>query len=740
MHISTALAPRFFVLFAALLLSACADDSESVSGGEVLDIEQVSKEPAIEFEPARVEQASNDYFGTRLSDSYQWMEKSENSAELKRWMLAQAKVTNDISSADPTRDELYKRLKELLGSASTVFSVQRAGENTFYMYLDESSQTAKLMVRNKEGVSRVLIDPSKFNGVDGEHASLDNYSLSSNGDYVTVNVSSGGGELTDIYFVNTATGERLKDKLTWIWGEFPAVWMPDDSGVLYTRMSRESKTDSSINKMQNMGVYFHELGTAVEDDVPVLGRGINQSIDFLPEEFARTGTVKDSEWTLGFGTGARFESRLFATQTRNLSKGQVKWFPIFEYSDSVESVSLVGDSLYFKTNKGSPNGRIDRLSIAGGEVGAAAPILAEQEGVLTGFVVHKQWLYFSMDLDGKSSLYKKQLSSDQITEIDLPFVGQLSLFRGAFGDAPFHFSLQGWTQPREYFEYLSDKDVVRSIGLRSTSDADFSNVVVEKLEAPSHDGVLVPLTLVYQKGLKKTGDNPTILNGYGGYGISRNPYFNSSVKAWVERGGIYAYAHVRGGGEKGKQWHLDGKGPNKKNGVQDFIACAKYLADEKYTSSSNIAATGGSMGGVLIGRTITEAPQVFDASAIYVGMLNALRYLEAQNGANQTSELMATPETKDGFDILYAMDAYHNIKSGQVYPNTMIVVGLNDQRVAPWESAKFVAKMQAAASKTSLTLLRASEGEGHGIGSTRDQALLRTADVWSFFLREFAAD
>lgn len=694
-----------------------------------------------ELKPARIDQTTTDYFGTNVDDSYQWMEKKENAKELKLWMLEQGRHTAAMADKNPYRDVIYSRLLELQESSSMVYRVQRAGDYIFYMYSDETSQIAKLMVRDQDGNDSIVVDPAVMSGEDDEHMAVDNYAPSHDGKYVAYNLSSGGGELTDIHFVETQSGEKLPEVLTWIWGEFRAEWLPDNSGVTYTRMTRTSQLDTSVNKLHNMDVYLHKLGTPVETDILVLGVGKKNSLSFAPEEFPVVSTRPSSTWALGYGFGARGEYRVFASKMNKLVTGNPEWKEVAEYSDFVEgNTQLVGDTLFYSSSKNAPNKKIFKVSLKDANLDSASIIVPEQAGVLTGFKVHKNWLYFASDVNGKSSLFKKNLNGGEISEIKLPYAGSLTLDGQPQGDSAFIFSLEGWTKPREYFEYIPRTESVSSIGLKFTSAADLSDIIVERVEATSHDGVKVPLTIIRSKNIKKDGNNPTIMNGYGGYGFSRNPRFNSDRLAWYEQGGIYAYAHVRGGGEKGKQWHVDGKGAKKKNGIRDFVACAQYLIDEGYTSSSHLAVEGGSMGGILLGRSVTENPELFDASAIYVGMLNPLRYLESQNGANQTAELGAKPDTKEGFDILFNMDSYHNLKPNIDYPSLMIVVGLNDQRVEPWESAKFVAKAQALSRPGNKVLLRASEGEGHGIGSTKDQSLRTFADIWSFYLKEFETD
>ncbi len=689
--------------------------------------------------PAKKIPTEMNYFGQTISDPYLWMEKDENKPELLEWMRQQGDLTAQWMDNNPFREKIYQRLLTLQSGATQIRNVSIAGDKIFYMYSDETTQVPLLMMQDSSGQKKVLLKPQKNSNGSEEHIAIDGYTPSPDGKFIAYNLSTGGAEITNIHFINTESGEVLPDTLTWIWGEFQASWLPNNSGVIYTRMSRESKNDPSVNKLFDMEVYVHKLGTPESDDFPILGTEKDNGPHFESQEFPLALTSNDPEWVIGYAGGARAERRVFVKKTKDLSSTKTPWTVIADYQDAYNGdIEIKGDSLYYYTTNNAPNGEIRKRPLSTKVTSKPVVVVPESDGVLKSFFIGKKHLYYSVNLNGQSQLYKKSLSNNVVEEIALPMVGDLTLVGIDRKTEKLYFSLQGWTHPKSFFAYTDAQNKVVDLGLKEKSSADFSNIVVERAEAKSHDGVMVPVTLIYQKDLKKDGTNPTIINAYGGYGFPRSPSFSAERLAWLEQGGIYAYAHIRGGGEKGKQWHLDGKGKNKKNGVQDFIAAAEYLIKNNYTSSSHLALVAGSMGGVVIGRAVTERPELFDAAAIHVGMLNILRYLEDQNGANQTAELEATPDSKAGFDILMQMDSVHNIKSGMTYPNIMLIVGLNDQRVAPWHSAKFAANMLDKASKTSRTVLRTSDNEGHGIGSTKNQRLLKMADEWSFYLKEFA--
>jgi prolyl oligopeptidase len=295
-----------------------------------------------------------------------------------------------------------------------------------------------------------------------------------------------------------------------------------------------------------------------------------------------------------------------------------------------------------------------------------------------------------------------------------------------------YLAMSTWTRPLRIFHAITRGFV--DTGLGESSPADYSDIVAEEVEFAADDGQKIPLTILAKKGLARDGSHPAILSGYGGYGISLLPAFSGPMLAWLERGNVLAYAHVRGGGEKGHRWYVAGKGKNKPRGIKDFEACAEYLTTNGWTSPGHLSAMGGSMGGVLIGRAITHRPELFGAAVVHVGVLNAMRYLQGQNGANQTAEMDATPTTPEGVKMLMAMDAYQNIRAGVSYPAVMATVGANDQRVSPWASAKFIARLQSASPDGKPALLRLQGDAGHGVGSTRDQGIALLADTLSFML------
>jgi prolyl oligopeptidase len=366
---------------------------------------------------------------------------------------------------------------------------------------------------------------------------------------------------------------------------------------------------------------------------------------------------------------------------------------------------------------------------------ARVEIAEDPNATLAGMYGARDALYLLHQANGLARL-SRWTWQGKATPIALPYAGWAPDLATDLAKDGITFQLEGWLRPGTYFAYNAAKKQVAATGLASSTNADVSMIVAEEVEATSADGTKVPLSILHRKDAALDGTHPTLLYAYGGYGSSQLPGFSASRVAWVERGGVYAIAHVRGGGEKGRRWQDDGSRDKKLTGVRDFIACAQYLVDTKYTSPQKLAAQGTSMGGVLVGRALTERPDLFAAVQLAVGIVNPLRILQAENGANQKGEL-GDPATEAGYRSIAEMDPYLHVKPGTAYPAVIFTIGLNDHRVAPWMTSKMAARLRAATTSKRPILIRVDTKAGHGVGSTREQGFAERADVWSFFLQTF---
>jgi prolyl oligopeptidase len=676
---------------------------------------------------ARVAEVMDDYFGIRLADPYRWMESGGD--ELAHWVTRQGAYTECQLATLPGRERLAARIRNLSLGTSRITVGALAGQYRFYFKTAPGEQMFKLTAAGPDGNERVLVDPARLGGEKG-HVSLNNFRPSFDGKLVACNLAEGGAEISTIHIYKTATGKELPDRIERVWGEFAVHWLPDGKRFFYTQMAPEKP---GADAMQGMRVFMHVLGRPSSEDTFVLGPNADKPFPISPVEFPMVDVQPGTDWLIAWAHGARSESRLAVAKLSELRGDQTPWRKVAEYSDGIEGEVIFGGDLVLLSRTQAPNRRLLRVSLESPDLAHAQVLVPEDpDASVQSFAVTRDTIYIIYQTGGRARLRKLVRGARQSAVVRLPYEGWAPYLVTDPLQSEWYLPLVTWTRPMRIFR--GSAKGFEDTGLGETSPADYSTIAVEEVEVAAEDGEKVPLTILAKKGLVRDGSPPAILTAYGGYGISLLPYFDGPLLAWLERGGVYAYAHVRGGGEKGYRWYVAGKGKNKPRGIRDFQACAEYLARGGWTSPGRLAAFGVSMGGVMVGRAITERPELFGAAVIDAGVLNALRYLQGSNGANQTAEFEATPSTLDGFKTLLAMDAYQNIKPGVRYPAVMAAVGVNDQRVTPWVSAKFIAQLQASSPNGKPALLRLEDDAGHGAGSTRGQEAASNADAWSFVL------
>jgi prolyl oligopeptidase len=678
---------------------------------------------------ARTVDTVDHQFGLDIPDPYRWMEGNDN-AEYKTWLTAHGDYAKGELAKSPGRDKLHARIRELGLGVSNVFAVDSHSDRTIYSTLPENAQLAKLATRDGT-TERILVDPEKLGSADA-HASLDAYSLSPDGKYVGYLISLGGGEASQIHVMEIATGKDTSDLIDHIWGEFAPSWLPDSKAFFYTQM-----VSGGDDPMQNMVTRYHVLGAPVTKDVEVLGH-TSPSFEVLPREFP--GAFVDLAapgWVFATANSARSESRLAIAKLSELDlsgAGKTPWKVIAGFDDAIEGTTVHGGRLYLSTFKGAPNRKIISVPLEAPDLSKARLELAEEPSAnLATWNAARDGLYLVYDVGGVAKL-SRWAWSGKPTTLELPGDGWIN---GIVADdradgATYNFAT--WLRPSAYFAYDPKTKKSTATGLAATSKYVDDRVVATEVEVPS-DGVSVPLSILHFKDIALDKSHPTLIDAYGAYGSSQHPYFSALRFAWLEQGGVRAVCHVRGGGERGRKWQDDGSRQNKLNGVHDLIACAEYLVAHGYTSPQRLAIAGGSAGGILMGRTLDERPDLFAVVHIAVGMVNPLRILAAPNGANQIAEL-GDPQTEGGYKSIAAMDPYVNVKPA-ADPSVIFTVGLNDRRVVPWMTGKLAARLLATTTSKQPILIRVEADAGHGIGSTRDQSFAETADVYAFMFQQF---
>jgi prolyl oligopeptidase len=692
--------------------------------------------PPVERPPvARTVDVVEDVFGRRVADPYRWMEGTPNE-EFTTWLRAQGAFAAKRLAALPRRDALHARIRELGLGSSGVGEPQIAGGRTFFFATGANEQLAKLVVREPDGTKRVLADPTVLGAGTNTHYSINGFAPSPDGSLVAYNLAGGGGEITTVRVVDVQTGKARPDVIDRIWGEFPVAWLNDGTGFFYTQMAAPA---AGVDPMMEMKVRLHRLGADPATDPVVFGRGVAGPMTLAPEEFPFVEMERGTDWLIASAGGARSEARIAVAKWGELDvtgRGATSWREVAKYEDEVEGALVHGERVYLLSRKGAPNRRLVSVSVDNLALTAARVDVPEDpDAVLTGFAPAKDWVYLKYRVAGLGRMWLTSFADfGTRREMELPFQGTIDALTTDPARDGATIEMEGWSRPGELF--AGDVREFRPTGVAATTVADHRGIVADEIEVASFDGAKVPLSILRPRDFAFDGSHPTILTGYAAYGDSQSPWFSPTIAAWIEKGGVFAVCHARGGGEKGYRWQEGGSHAKKMNGVRDVIACAEFLQSKRFTSTKKLAVIGGSMGGILMGRAITERPDLFAAAVIQVGVLDPIRMLHAENGANQMAEL-GDPETEQGFRDIWEMDSYQHVQDGVAYPAVLFTVGLNDARVAPWMTGKTAARMQAASTSGRPILIRVDGDSGHGIGDSRDQAYAQRADIWAFLLSQF---
>jgi prolyl oligopeptidase len=677
---------------------------------------------------ARTVNAADDAFGLHLSDPYRWMEGEDN-AEFTSWLKAQGSYGRAQLDAQPR----LRFWQETLGAAARGGFLNRLqqpmGGRIFYLHLASGAEGV-LMVRDADGRERILLDP-RAHAQGAPSSDITGFSPSIDGKRIAVNVQTGGGEISRIEVLDVETAAATSDTVADVWGEFQASWLPDGSGFTYTQMAPKGQRDPK-DPMLNMRVRLHRLGSAADADPVLIARGSDPHIVLEPHELPILDVSEDSTLAQLVIGGARPETRLCLAARTEVLHGTARWNCAIDYADNVQQTALHQNHLYTTTMKGHPNGQLTVQEVStSGQLGPRSEVLAEDESaVITGLAAANDGLYVRRMQGGPDELLRVPYAQRAPRPVTLPHSGAIYIINTDARAPGVVFTLQSWTQPRAAFRVSAGEPRPVDLHLGAQSPKDYSDITAEEVTATSLDGTEVPLSVIHRRDAKLPLNQTAIVEGYGGYGISSQPFFDPFTLEWVQAGHVYAIAHVRGGGEKGDRWRVAGSGPAKERGIEDFIACAEALVKRGWAARGHVVAFGGSMGGVLVGGAITRRPEDFAGAAIQSGELNPSRLLAAKNGANQFAEV-GDPRTAAGLKAVAAMDPYQRIKPGTRYPAVLLVVGINDNRVAPWNSGKFGARLLADSTGGKPVWFRTDNDMGHF--NTAQAALSRElADIFTF--------
>jgi len=680
---------------------------------------------------APVHDVTDDYFGQKVVDPYRWMEDT-GSAEFASWLKAQNDYTRAVLAKIPGRAALADRIKALDDAGPTVSSVQWADGHYFYFRTDPGSDNRRLFVKDRLDASeRLLLDTEKQSTKE-KHYSIDYFTPSLDGRYVAAGVSAGGSENSVLKVIETATARQLPDRIDR--AEFGGVsWRRDGKSFFYTRLAKLAPDAPPTDKYLKSQVFLHTLGSNPDGEPAVFGFGVSDSVAVAPADFSFVLQSTASPWIIGVvAHGVQNELTLYTAPMESVRGTSTPWRRFADVEDAVTGVDLHGDTAYLLSHKDASRFQVLTVDLAR-PGNAPAVMVPASDAVIRNLGVAKDALYLQ-DLDaGMGRLRRVPFGGGPPEIVALPFPGAIQGFAtDPRLDGPI-VEITSWTESPRWYSYSAAEHRLLDTKLVPRSPVDFSGIESVEVKARSADGTMVPLSIVFRKGLARDGSHPTYLTGYGAYGLTLDPSFTPTTLAWLERGGVLAIAHVRGGGEYGEDWHRAGMLATKPHTIDDFIACGEYLVENKYTAPARLSGQGTSAGGVTIGGAITRRPDLFGAALIRVGDTDSLRSETMESGPANIPEF-GTVKTEEGFKALWAMDAYQHVKDHTAYPGILLTTGANDPRVAPWQAAKMTARLQAATSSGKPILLRVDYDAGHGMGSTKTQLDEQRADEYAFLL------
>lgn len=658
------------------------------------------------------------YFGESVPDPYRWLE-DDLASDTKSWVVAQNKLTYDYLAQIPYRDQLKKQLTDIWNyeKVGTPFV---EGDYTYFYKNDGLQQHAVLYRKsNKGGQAEVFLNPNTFSK-DGS-TSLSDVSFSKDGSLMAYSISEGGSDWRKVIILNTADKKQIGETLIDI--KFSGIAWKGNTGFYYSSYDKPKGSELS-EKTDQHKVYFHQLGTAQSTDKMIFGGTA------VPRRYIGAYLTDDEKFLIISAANTTTGNELYV---QDLSKPGSKIVNILSgFASSTNIIDNDGDTFYVQTNLNAPNNKLVKMNIRQPESKNWVDVIPETEHVLN-VSTGGGYLFANYLKDAISVIEQYDYTGKKIREIQLPGVGSAGGFSGKKKEKTIYYGFSNYITPTTSFKFNVDNgqsEVYIKPKVKFNSDEFESKQVFYT----SKDGTKIPMIITYKKGLKLDGKNPTIVYGYGGFNISLSPAFSVSTANWIQNGGVYAVANLRGGGEYGQKWHDGGRQFNKLNVFNDFIAAAQYLQSNGYTSPDYTALSGGSNGGLLVGATITLNPTIAKVALPAVGVLDMLRYHTFTAGAGWGYDYGTAQDSKEMFDYLKGYSPVHNVRDGVCYPATMVTTGDHDDRVVPAHSYKFVSELQAKQKCDRPVLIRIETKAGHGAGRSTEVVINETADKYAFTL------
>jgi prolyl oligopeptidase len=700
-------------------------------------IATVGQQPTIAPPPATPKKpVTEEIQGVKISDDYRWLENN-NDSEVKAWVAAQDKRARSYFQALPEHAEIVEWLKALAKTRSAdYYGLQQIG-NSLFAVKSQPGKQQDLLVALKSpddpSSETVVLDPNTLDA--SGSTAIQFYVPSHDGKLVAVALAKGGSEAGELHIYEVSSGKELPDVLPRV--NFPtaggsAAWNANNSGLYYTRYPHEGeRPQQDLNFYQQ--IYFHKLGSAVDQDTYVLGK------DFPRIAEISFSSSADGEYllaTVEHGDGGQYEHFLLDPNG--------KWTQLTHLDDKISAIAFGDDkALYIVSRQNAPRGKMLRLPLAAADLAKAQVIIPQTQDVIQGFgfaisgvfpsfVASHGRLFVVEVAGGPLQIAMFDVSGKRLGMVPIEPVSNVAEILG-LPNGEMLFYNESYVKPGGWFRYNPQTNKTSETALHTTSPVSLDDIVAEHEFATSKDGTKVPMTVLHKKNMGRSGLHPTILTGYGGFGLSLTPGFGASLRMWFDADGIYAIANLRGGGEYGEQWHEQGRLTNKQHVFDDFIACAEHLIQRKYTNPKKLGIEGGSNGGLLMGAVLTQRPDLFRAVASTAGIYDMMRVETTQNGQFNATEY-GSIKNPEQFKALYAYSPYLHVVDDTTYPAILLMVGENDLRVDPWHSRKFAARLQAASASDLPIFLISFSNAGHGgIGSGEDQQIAMAAYSWAFF-------
>ena len=698
---------KHFLFSATLLLLVACNQNPNNTNDEKMNYPQT-----------RMDNTVDTYFGTQVSDPYRWLE-DDRSAETAQWVKAQNDFTFGYLSKIPYRQAIKEKLEKLWNyeKLSAPFT---EGDYTYYYKNDGLQNQSVLYRKDKEGKEEIFLNPNTFSK-DGT-TSLGDVAFSEDGSLVAYLISEGGSDWRKGIVLDAKTKKAIGDTLVDI--KFSSVAWKGNEGFFYSSYDKPKGSELSAKTDQHK-LYYHKLGTSQKSDKLIFGGTPAEKYRYV------SGTVSnDGKYLFISVANATSGNKLFVKDLSNPKSSLVTITNNFDGDTGF--VNNQGTTLFLETNINAPNGRLVKVDFKNPQPEHWQDVIPETKNVLSITTAGK-FLFAKYMVDALSQVKQYDYEGKLIREVKLPSIGSAGGFYAKKDETHTYFSFTNYAYPTQIYK-MDLATGATELYWKPAIAFDATHYESKQVFYTSKDGTKIPMMITYKKGIKLNGKNPTLLYGYGGFNISLMPTFGVANAVWLELGGVYAVPNLRGGGEYGKQWHDAGTKMQKQNVFDDFIAAAEYLIKEKYTSPQYLAIRGGSNGGLLVGATMLQRPDLFKVALPAVGVLDMLRYHTFTAGAGWAYDYGTSDDSKEMFEYLKAYSPLHNVKQGVAYPATLITTGDHDDRVVPAHSFKFAAELQAKQTGNNPILIRIETNAGHGAGTPVSKTIEQNADLQAFTL------